>query len=252
MMSDRFGRKRFATLAATVAFCTFALVGARADVIVIQSSAPSLKSGQTIKGNGKIIVPSGKSAVLMLPNGSTKTLSGPFEGTAASLTKGLNRNAALLDSVTNYIRTGGANTSNVGATRGIAPPQRQGGAAAHSGSFSWREVPVEASGDICVEKGAPITLTRGNTQASEDITIVDMKSAKRAVVSFASGVGVADWPADIDPANGGVAVLAPRQKMKRLRMHLIDKVPAADETVKVLYAQRCVSQMQAYLAGLTK
>ena len=223
---------------------------ALADVIVLQSSAPSLASGQTIKGAGKIVVPSGKSAVLMLPNGSTKTVAGPFEGTADSLTKGLDRNAALIDSVTNFIKTGGATTSNVGATRGLGPARPQ--ASASSGRpFSWREVPIEASGDVCIEKGAPLSLTRARSQGDQDITLVDMATAKRAIVSFKAGEVTAAWPAQIDPAGGGIAVLVPNATMQRIRLQQVENVPGESETVARLYAQRCVSQMQAYLKGLS-
>lgn len=49
---------------------------------VLESSVPSLAVGATIEDNARVVVPDGASLrVLIVSTGSTKTLTGPYEGT---------------------------------------------------------------------------------------------------------------------------------------------------------------------------
>lgn len=218
-----------------------------ADVMVLQSSAPALKAGATLKDDQKIAVPSGRTAVLMLPNGSTKTVTGPFEGLAGTFTKGLSRNSALWESVNEYVRTGGTSTNNVGATRGltVARPQPTAG-----GGFSWTKIPVSANGDVCVQKGAELALERAHAGGELTITMVDLKSAQRAVVRFPAGVRTAKWPAALEVGVRTYAVLSPGAPMKKIQLRMISELPQADNVLRVLHGQRCLGQVQRYISGL--
>ena len=172
-----------AILVSFVAFSVAGSVAASADLIVLQSSAPGLKSGSSLSDSANINIPSGKSAVFVLPSGATKTVSGPYSGKASDFTKGQSTNAALLDAVKKYVSTGGADTSGVGAMRSAGPSRSR-----KRGGFSWTEVPINANGDYCLAKGERLMLARspGDTRAL-DVTLIDMQSSTRAKVSFERG-----------------------------------------------------------------
>ncbi|MEM9028932.1 MAG: hypothetical protein AAGC70_11245 [Pseudomonadota bacterium] len=247
-------RRAFTVSALASCACAAAAVStAVADVIVLQSSAPSLKAGRTLKSVDAISVPSGNSVVLMLPNGATKTVTGPFQGKASAFTKGLSRNAALWDSVKKYVQTGGTTTSSVGATRGFAPPLQP--RAADSGSaaaFSWRHIPISASGDVCVARGQSLLLTRERAAGPLKLTLVDFKSAKRTVINFAAGARTAPWPADVEPRAERYALMTPSRDMITIRLRLIAQLPDKDRALQVLHGERCMSQLHMVLRAFNK
>ncbi len=225
---------------------------ALANVMVLQSTAPGLKAGATLSPDQSIKIPSGKTAVLMLPNGATKTLSGPFDAKAQTLTQGLQRNAALWNSVKDYVRTGGSKSNKVGATRGLAPAAGPtlAGESGWSGGFSWTRIPVTAKGDVCVHSGSEILFVRSQARAPLKVTMVEMQRSLRAVLSFEAGARVAAWPKTFQPGVKRYALLAPNQPMSQIQLRMIDQLPDDENILRVLFGQRCLAQVAAYVRGL--
>lgn len=220
-------------------------MAAVAQVIVVQSTAKNLKSGTAISNTETVNIPAGKQAVFVLPSGATRTVTGPFNGKAAELTKGVKANPGVFDAVKQYVVTGGASKKTVGAMRSAMPTPT-----AMSGGlpFSWRTVPVTTSGDHCIEKNADIQLVRQHTGREQTVTIVDMKSQRRVAVVFAAGAKSAPWPDDleVDP-KATYAVLMKDWPVRKLRMRLITPLPAREDTLQVLHGQRCASQFRAFI-----
>lgn len=237
-----------ATALAAAAFVAMGAHAAQAEVIVVGSSAPQLKSGQILSNTARISIPGGASIVVVLPSGATRTINGPFEGKASELTRGVRTDTALFDAVKKYVRTGGSDKGMVGAMRSAAPQA----ASAHLERFSWREIPVNAQGDICVEKGAQLTLIRSRAGKAQSVTVVNMNSNNRAKVYFAATATSVPWPSELAPESGSFAFLSAQRSMRQIRLRLITPLPTPAETLRVLHGQRCRLQFQAYLASIMK
>jgi hypothetical protein len=221
---------------------------ANAQIIVVKSTSKNLKAGSLLENNAKVSIPAGSSAVVVLPSGAMRTIAGPFEGPAAQLTKGSKSNPDVFAAVKHYVVTGGANNKSVGAVRSMAPV-----ALSKPLPFSWRAIPINTTGDYCVEKGASVSLVRTFTSRAMTVTIVDMKSRRRVQVTFEKGADTVPWPdeLDIDPRvtytvlTGG-AGMPPRN----LRLRLIRPIPAKEDTLQVLHGQRCQAQFRTFIREL--
>jgi len=163
------------------------------------------------------------------------------------LSQGERRDDALWQKVGELIKTGGSSAQKTGAVRGARSgdavgPQRRF-------PFSWREIPIDTEGDVCVENGARLTLWRSAALLAGRITVVDTAGATRAEVRFAAGVNTAPWPAEITPKVGAFTFLVPERPTRQIRLRLIQPLPAADETLRLLNSQRCLMQLDAWLRG---
>mgnify|MGYP001814388837 CR=1 FL=1 len=221
-----------------------AATSVQAQVIVVQSNAKGLKAGSLLANNSNVTIPKGKQVVFVLPSGATRTVSGPFKGRAADLTKGVKSNSGVFDAVKRYVVTGGANQKSVGAMRSAAPSF----ALSKKLPFSWRMVPVTSSGDFCIEKGAAVSLVRPRADKAQAVTIVDMISKRRARVVFAAGAAKMPWPGGLSiDAGATYALLASGRPARQMRMRLISPLPAREDTLQVLHGQRCQSQFRAFI-----
>lgn len=234
---------------ALVAGLVAGTLGAKAEVIVVQSNAKNITAGTVLADNAKIDIPAGRQAVFVLPSGATRTISGPFKGTGATLTKGVKSNAGVFDAVKRYVVTGGTSDRTVGAARSAAPAFSFGAPL----PFSWRIVPVTASGDFCIEKGASIELVRQRTTKEERLTLIDLKSQRRSSIVFRKNAEKVKWPDDIeiDP-RATYAVVGENRPMRQLRMRLIGPLPDRADTLRVLHGQRCETQFRAYIGEIQK
>lgn len=227
-----------------------AVSAAQAQVIVLQSTVGQFKAGSTLSKSTQVTIPEGGSMTVVLASGATRTINGPFSGKVSSLSSGGSSNAALFNAVKDYIKTGGSSQKRVGALRSLAPsakPRSIGGGAAPK--FSWTSVPLTASGDYCVEKGAPLKLERQRAGKPMIVTLVDLQSTRRVQINFGSTDAEVDWPAELPVRNASYAILTKGRAMKQLRLRLIAPLPQADQTLQVLHGQRCNIQFGAYLRG---
>ena len=237
-------RKAFMGLAASVFAMALGTTAASAQVIVVQSTAPGLNAGKLLTDDAKVTIPKGAKAIFVLPSGATRTVAGPFKGRAKDLTKGVKANPGVFDAVRRYVETGGSNQRNVGAVRSAVPVTARGKPL----PFSWSAIPVTASGDYCVKKGAAVSLIRARVADQRAITIIDMASRRRARVAFKAGADSVAWPDDLT-INPGVtyAMLTDGRPARQLRMRTISPLPTREDTLQVLHGQRCQSQFRAFI-----
>jgi hypothetical protein len=238
---------------ATLAAWAAASAPAASEILVLQSAVAGLKPGEEIKDGTRISVPSGQSVVVMLPSGKTRTLRGPFAATAGELSKGEVRDDAIWKQVGEMLRTGGTSEKSVGATRGIAaarPAAPAPAAAPPAQPFSWRNVPIDAEGDVCVEKGVGLALVRGSAASPLRLTLVDVAASQRAEVAFAAGAAQMPWPSTVPIKVGAFALLVPERPMRQVRLRILDPLPDAESTLRVLSQQRCQRQAESWLRGL--
>ena len=205
----------------------FSASGVVAQVIVLQSSVPKYKAGKTLTKTDRVTIPEGGSLMVVLPTGATRTINGPFEGKVSGLASGKTSNAALFNAVKEFVRTGGSTTQSVGAMRSVS--SRRGGRAPRieNAKFSWTTVPISARGDVCLEKGAEISLIRGKAGKALTVTVVDMQSSNRAKVRFEDADTAVAWPAELQLKNNSFAILPDGRSMQQIRMRLISPVPTS-------------------------
>lgn len=245
-------KQTFASVA-TVAACLFGAVlasgAALADVLVLDSTVPALKRGSTLSDTAILEIAPGQRVVLMLPSGSTTSLAGPVKRPVKDISHGQTVNKALWDQVSGML-SGGGSSQSLGATRSArtdtsAKPRGPVG-------FSWERVPIDAEGDICIKKGAVLKLARGKSEELPKVTLVDVQTTKKVDIEFAPGQAEAPWPAAIAVRTGKFAMVLPdqTQRMRQIQLRVIDPLPAADDTARLLHSQKCQVQFEAWVKGL--
>ena len=223
--------------------------GVAAQVIVLQSSVPQYKAGKTLTKTDRVTIPEGGSMMVVLPSGATRTISGPFNGQVSGLSSGRTSNAALFNAVKKFVKTGGSTTKSVGAMRSISSRKPAAAPRAAKAKFSWTTVPIWARGDVCLEKGAEISLVRSRAGKALTVTVVDMQSSNRTKVRFGDGESAVAWPSELALKNSSFAILPDGQAMQQIRMRLIAPIPTPEQTLQVLHGQRCRMQFEAFLRG---
>ncbi len=228
---------------------------AHAELMVLSSSAPSVKSGVVLGDAATLDIPAGAKVRVMLPSGRTQEIKGPAKPKVADISKGEARNEGLWNDVVNVIsRQKSASESVVGAVRSAAPPSGTRGynatPPAPKPSFSWRMVPIDPGGDVCIEKGAALELLRTRPGKPLSVAIVNRQDQKRGEATFAVGSVTAAWPASVGSEVGIYQISFPDGPARTIRLRPIAPLPAADETLRVLHGQRCLAQVEAWLAGV--
>jgi len=236
---------------------------ARADVLVVDSRGAKVQRGAVLKDGASLEVPAGGSVAVLLPNGNTRSLRGPAKVQVRELTKGAPIDRAAWRNVESLIRPvapaapapmraakedKAAGGEEGGITRGLGGGS---GAVARGilSRFSWHEVPIDADGDYCVERGAKLTLVRPSGARTDAVTVVDVKGGARAEASFARGKDSTAWPAEIGVKVGTYALLAPERRHE-ITLRLIAPIPEPDATLRVLAGQKCRLQAEAWLRTL--
>ncbi len=245
----------------------------QADALVIASKMPNIRVGMTLADDRVLDVPAGQQVTLLLVDGRTRTISGPFKQPVGGFSKGRPSDDTLWRAVVASLRKQqrpriGAARPPVAAYRPSPPdPVGSGRTAARSfrpsaskegavggaaiGSamaFSWARIPVTAKGDYCVQKGANLVLVgSAGTQAA---TLVDIRAGAQAQVIFATGLTEAPWPRAITARTGPYALRLPDGPPKQFRLRVIDPLPQADETLRLLHSQKCQSQVEAWVRGV--
>lgn len=230
-----------------------------AEVIVIGSSTSTLKTGTVLNDNATIELPAGERVRVMLPSGRTQEFKGPAAIKVGTLGQGEKRNEGLWNDVSRLVvsqKT--ASESSVGAVRSVAPKGTSAGlpdgatpraSGAGAPQFSWRRVPIDSDGDVCVEKRAPLEMLRAAPGRPMAVVVVNMESKKRASTEFAVGSATAAWPRGVGADVGRYTVVLPDGAKREIRLRPIDPLPAADDTIRLLHSQRCLKQMEAWLRG---
>lgn len=229
---------------------------ATADIVVLGSDTAAVAIGTVLTSDKTLEVPAGANVRIMATSGKIQSLAGPLTKAVKDLDDGGAPDSALWTAVTEQLkpvspRAEVADTKSRGFSSG---PARSATAPAGPGpvyKFSWVEVPIFRSGDLCVEKGARLSVVRAATAKAERVVIVDMQGGgKRSEVNFAAGSAVAVWPADLEPRTGTFAFQAIEQPIRQIKLRLIAPLPSTDDAVRVLHGQRCELQRDALLEAL--
>lgn len=232
-------------VATTAVLAAIAVVsGAAADILIVSSTTPELKPGMQLADSAKLDVPAGTKVRVLLPSGATLQINGASSRLVKEITKGEPLVESVWAKAKELLATGGVDQSRTGAVRSFTPPPPavQG--------FSWTLVGTNASGNVCVERGAALSVERPASRAA-DITIIDTARNTRAVVGFAGDAMKADWPAALPPgAETTYQIVAANSGVRQIKLRLIDKAGTSDATaLRTLLENDCRTQARAWAKG---
>lgn len=188
------------------------------EIVVIESTAPGLEAGAFLDPGEAVSVPAGASIVIVEPDGSTRTVDGPFEGPLGAAAAPDSGSGGLMANLGKLVSEREEEKQVLGAIR-AAPGQV---------AEAVYVVDVGRSGDVCVPEGAAIRLWRPALMAAESETVLT-GSFEPVTALWLEGEQFLDWPAALPAEDGGRyairLAIAPRPAEVRLRF-----VPASLET----------------------
>jgi hypothetical protein len=95
-----------------------------AEISILESTAPGLKSGARLPDGASVDIPAGKSLRVLLPSGQTKSINGPFHGRILGPDAD-NAAARAFERAEDIAKTGGGSQKIPGAMRSARPPSNK-------------------------------------------------------------------------------------------------------------------------------
>ena len=234
-------RQRLAGLVLFLALaCSSSL--AAAEIVIIESTAPGLDAGSMIGADEIVTVPEGAWIVIVEPDGSSRTIEGPYEaaiGAAGAITGG----GDLIAGLSKLVAERENEQQILGALR-AAP-----------GQIAERVfvVDVARSRTTCVPANQPLVLWRPTTMAVEAETRIETGGGESAVLLWPEGEQELDWPPLLIPGDGEHYLVrldtAPRPAVIEFRLIPVAITSDAERAVWMLnagcrrQAERLVDQL---------
>lgn len=212
---------------------------ARADVLIVSSTSPALRPGTQIADTERLELAAGVKVRILLPSGATLSISGPASRLIKDVTKGEPIVETVWAKMRELLTTGGVDESRPGATRSATP-----GGQVTPADLSWSVITANANGNVCVENGARIALTRPPGGGTREMTLVDTAANARAKIVWTDNTPLADWPATMSPSASTVyQALVPGQPPRQLRLRLVEKADTSEDTaLRTLLVNDCRQQ----------
>ncbi len=218
---------------------------AAGEVIVLSTDAAGLTPGTTLAAGDAVNLAEGQSLQVLLGNGTTKTVEGPFAGTAGDLSSGVEKNTSLWSTMTGVLK-GGDERSATGAVRSITGGAPAPGAA--PSGFSLTMMPAHATGTFCLTGDGPYEVGQPMFLNAPTATLIDLKSQERATVRWTPGKSSAVWPRRVAPQDQSrYMVLLPRLPVRQVEVSLMRDAPDKDAVLAELSRRGCKFQMEAWL-----
>lgn len=235
---------RLSALATIGLWASVPVDGASAEPIVIKYEGPAsqtYKPGKRLSSTSKISLKSGEILTILDERG-TRVLRGPGTFSASSSASAANVSNTSLATL---VRTSTVRRARTGAVRGDAAPVR----AALSPNLWYLE--YGKGGRYCVADFQNLRLWRPDASDSKTLTAIDKSTGKTASVKLGKGVNSANWPSEIDPADGGNYALSGPDKSENV-INLIKIDVTGNERIDVLAAklieQGCTAQSELLAA----
>ncbi|MEQ1615514.1 MAG: hypothetical protein ABL904_22400 [Hyphomicrobiaceae bacterium] len=245
MRHDFIADRRVQLAALAVVFLT--ATAASADILIVSSSAPELKPGMQLADSDKLDVPAGAKVRVMLPSGATLQINGAASRPVKDISKGEPLVETVWAKAKELLATGGVDQSRVGATRSFKPSP----APTAVSSFSWTMIAASATGNVCVERGARLSIERPAAGRAADVTVIDTAKNMKAIVGFAGDAMTADWPGAMPPSADTIyQITAAGTGQRQIKLRLIDKAGTADgAAMRTLLENDCRTQAKAWAKG---
>lgn len=235
-------RRKFHT-ALFAMLLTPAALPAAADILIVSSDVAALKAGTQLADADRLDLPAGVKVRILLPSGKTQLLTGPVGGFVRDITKGERLVESVWSKAKELFDTGGVDQTKMGAVRSIAVAKPV------SSGFAWNLIAVTASGSVCVEKGAPLSIERAEGDKAKEMTIVDAGTNQKLTINFAAGAREAEWPSGLDVKPDASYQLVPAGgRLRQVTLRLVDKASTAEPVaLQTLLERGCRAQASAWL-----
>ncbi len=217
---------------------------AYADIIILSSGAPGLKSGQILKDNSRLKIPAGKSVQLILPSGATKTLKGPFDGNLSKISKGEKSDAGLFKRLVDVVKNNRKDDSGFAAVRRVGRPS-----AMRPPEFSWTSIPAETTGTFCFAEGEQLILLRPRNLTQNKMTLRHTASDKSVTVSWGEGQKTALWPDRLHPTDkSSYGFLLTDRTERTVNFRMVERAMlGGDDILRTLHRRGCQKQLVTWL-----
>jgi len=165
---------------------------AAADLVVIESGAPTYPAGRTLSATTPIKLAAGEFIVIVTEDARLVRVVGPHDGPAVGSAPDESAVRKALDRLVSADepRVGGVGAVRGGDERDAAVDTRPGPWFVHS----------EIGGEQCALRDRPIELWREMTAAGATAQITSAESDAVAAVRWGEGAARAAWPTDVLPA----------------------------------------------------
>ena len=228
-------------------FCLFLMTMAfsaqAAELVVVASSAPTLKLGQVVNSDTPLDIPDGASVTVVSSSGKTVTLKGPHAG-PAGIGGDKSGDTRLIASLSNLIAGSGKETTSLGVIRSVAPPAPP--------TDPW-VINIGDSDDHCVPAKGPAKLWRANGKKARVLMLKNLSDKTKATADWPAGTHTLIWPSRVTLSDGVqyLVRLKNSNTARKLIVHLVpDDFPSGAHRVAWMADKGCQKQAKRLLARL--
>jgi hypothetical protein len=216
-----------------VTLCAFGVAGAaRADAVVVSSTAPGLAQGQVVADAAAVMLPDDATATFLLASGQILRLMGPYHGPVSVQPANGGAQLALLDGH-DLSALGGVRSSQAPRLDGLRAPVR---------------VDADNGGTYCVAADTPVTLMR--KAPSDDQLQLAGSSGRTATVRWPDRSTEQPWPAGL-PTGGSYTLTWNGQSPRSLTFRPVDNQDGNDAAMLArMVAGGCEAQVAPLLRQL--
>jgi len=219
---------------------------ARAEMVVIASTAAGVKAGEIIKTGASITVPAGGSVTMVSESGNAVTVTGPFSGIPKTA-GGSKGGGDLVKSLAGLVAGGGKSSGSLGTMR-AAP----GGGPADPAD-PWM-VNVGKPGKQCFSKSGKTVLWRAKPVRPSELKLKNLADKTRVKTPWPAGANTLPWPKGFALSDGAtyLARLKGNRKAAKIVIHLVpDDLPTKAHKAVWMAKRGCVGQARLLL-GLSR
>lgn len=220
-----------------------------AQLVVVESTSPSLPAGTVVDGAQALPLAAGDRVALVREDGTLVRLTGPSSTAPGSGDASPAGDKGVVQSLSRLFAANQPSASAWGTFRGNEPlPGRD----ASNPPGVW-VVNVVRSDSICVPAATEPTLWRSDAQREQVVVLLHLSTGREADVEFAAGQAEATWPKSVPLLDGGEYALRDSANLweRRLAVRVIPAEEAgAVRQIAWMSDAGCIRQARALLAGL--
>lgn len=217
-----------------------AAAAARAEAVVVASTAPDYRLGQVVPDGQAVQLPDGSSAMFLFASGRTVRVRGPYEG---DLDKAPEKEARS-GSSGGLMSSDRFMQSDLGAARALGNPLDK----ALERAFA---IDPAVSGTYCIKAGSPPMLRRPEDPGLTQVVLQDVGRGASAKVTW-TGAAAALWPRELALSDGTEIRVTDAQGTPRnaLRFRQVDGNSGSAAVTVRMASAGCSGQAGAVLASL--
>ena len=213
-----------------------------AQFVVIDSTSPNFLTGAIIDGAKPVSIAEGKRVTLVLEDGNTRTIRGPFNGALEDKQEARAKNSRMIQTLAKFIKSDQSRT--------IGAVVRGETTAALEEPFL---LPIGVGGRFCVRHGS-VTLWRPNASEAQTLIVKEFGGQADVMrIPWPAGDDQIAWPARLPPQDGKTYVLGLRGGARARQIHVVllnGGAPTTAHEIARLADHKCFRQARSLLQTL--